>query len=437
MPTGAEPCERQRGFAALLLLLLVLSAGAVLFLGTQRNVEQRYRNAAEEAHALESARETLIAYAMAGGANNKPGALPCPDTSDPSEPGDLDKLGQSNQHCQGEPDPFYRGRVPWHTIDLNQRQSAPDVWYVMDGKFQDDPDTPSELNPSTAAELQLNGAPYAAILILAGDPVEHQDGRPSAQASDYLEEPNSDDTPNFADCGRNEACNDRVRGISVDQLFHGVQQRLVKRVAETLRAYYESSSADPAERYLPYPAAFGQEECNSNINRGQLALRDEYNNDLDEWDWEEMTWEEWLEFLEDLANWDVGDCGGASEVLSAADFEDDDGNNWIEGNGWFDYIVYHVDPECTKEERSCEDATLTVDGRAVQAVVAAAGRRIEALDQDRPGYTVSDYLDDAENAPASPSDEDGAYVTTPLRRQDNDVIHGLDLPAVGHAGGGS
>lgn len=369
---------RQRGFVLTLILLIMLVAGVALFVSARAPGDaERARASATAATALAEARRVLIARALVDA--NRPGSLPCaaPDSGGSGT--------FSGEDCDAE-----FGRLPYRTLDTRVLRDADAeiLWYVMDGALRDR-DSQEPVNPQEKpGALSLDGGGnYAAVIIAPGAPVAGQTDRPSDTAGDYLEDGN-DSAPDFADCADVAGCNDRIRGISVDALFDGVQRRVLRVVADELLAFHQASASSSSQRYLPYAAGFGSSECDNGATLGQLPLAD---GDFD--------------------------CGGPSEVLDATEFPD-----WFRNNDWFDLVVYHVDPECTEAQRNCAAATLALDdGSGYQAVIAGAGRALGG--QMRPGSGVGDYLDDPEN-----TDGDATYVELPLAPDDNDVLRGVRTP---------
>ncbi len=407
MPTRTEPrVHRRQCGAALLILLLALSVGlAGALLGTRESSPgTRAADAVENATILARARGVLLSRALADG--NRPGTLTCPAS------GEHGKGVIDGDWCDPE-----LGRFPYRTLQIDPLRTADgeQLWYAMDQSLRDrlsaQPVNPQE----KGGGLRFNGEDgYAAVLLAPGPPLPDLDQRRDGDADvgDYLEGGNdNEEALAFTNCRSGDDCNDRAVGISADELFHRIQRRLARRVAAELRDFYTSKEL-AGDGYLPYAANFGSEECDANQYRGQLALKDE--DGLSE-DGEDGT----------------GDCGGDAGILTKADFrpddyeEDGDFKGWIEENEWFKFIVYHVDPKCTSEQRSCDESTLKVDGRPVQAVVAAAGRALSELGQsDRPADSVQDYLDNPANYP---EDSDMDYVVDSLGPERNDVIVGIDV----------
>lgn len=370
--------RRQSGFA-LLVTLLVLVLGAVT-LYVSANMPATGETSASDpqnAEVLAEAREIVMARALAD--NNRPGSLPCasPDT---------DGKGTYNgDDCDAD-----FGRFPYRTLDstiLRDADSEP-LWYVLDPAFRDR-ETQQPFNPEEkpgALEIGDRGH-FAAIIMAPRAPLEGQVDGTRDSPEEFFEAGN-DTSSDFTRCHDLPNCNDRISSISTDELFDRVQERVIAAVAEQLNEFFDMSSPAPGSRYLPDALGFGGSDCADEGDPGYLPVTDEENGQ--------------------------GVCG---EALERDEFPD-----WIVDNEWLRMIVYHVDPACTQAEKSCSDATLTLDGQRASAIVGAPGRPLTggSFAQVRPGNSIDDYLDASENA-----DEDLVYERKRLSRFQNDVIGGV------------
>ncbi len=392
--TETRPAWRQQGGFALLVTLLVLVVGAAtVFVSASQPAADQGPRAPERSRSLADAHDAVLAYAQFGGSNNKPGALPCPDTRDPGDPTEAPDMGQTGNHCQGSPDPVYLGRLPWRTVDLSRQSSERwiDVWYAIDGDFQDDPDDPPELNAETSADLVVlgtdptgDGVARAAVLILPGAPLQDQPSRPSPDPAAYLEGENANGDSVFQDCAGVSDCNDRVIGMRADVLFDRIQRYVLAGVERALGNAHDRLGS------LPYAAGFGGSvpACESDRLRGRLPRS-------------------------------AGDCAGAEPYIRDDDFES--GDEWIYENDWPRLIVYEVDPDCSPGGGSCGTGTLQLnDDGGFDAVIAGAGRAHD--DQSRPGTDVSDFLDSPDNRA-----DDGVYRDHALSAADNDVFRAISV----------
>jgi type II secretory pathway pseudopilin PulG len=389
MSVGAESSRArhgQRGFALLVTLLVLVIGAATVFISARSTSGDGAREQASS-RLLADAHRAVNTYAQFGGTNNKPGALPCPDTSEPDDAGNA---GVAGSHCQGTPDPVYLGRMPWRTVDLpdDSGHTGPGIWYAIDGDYQDHTQ-PGALNAESAAGLTLLGAglpgtgqPRVAVLIVPGPALAGQEGRPGTDVEDYLEGENADGDTTFRDCSDVADCNDRVIGITRDQLFDRVQRRVVDGIARAL------DNAEERLGHLPWASAFGDStmSCEPDLTRGRLARN-------------------------------PGGCAGSEPWLRDEDF--DGGDAWITDNAWDELVVYEVDPDCGEGGTGCGTGDLTLNGEAnYDAILAAAGR--PHPDQSRPGADVADYLDSETNRM-----DDGTYEQLSLTPEDNDVLRGV------------
>ena len=370
-----RPARGQQGFALLVTLLVLVVGMTSFFLAAgDPAAEQQARRSSVAAAALAQARELVLARALAD--INRPGSIPCaaPDT------------GGSGTFSGNDCDANV-GRLPYRTLDTPPLRDAGGelLWYAIDPSLRDrasqEPVNPEDKPGSLSVNGQGN---FAAVVIAPGDALAGQD-RAAGSRGDFLEGGNGSGF-DFTDCTGDPDCNDRVRGISTNRLFDAVQRRVLALVAEELVATWESSAATQSQRYLPYAAAFGADECENGRELGRIPTADTDS-----------------------------DCGGL--FLDTTELP-----SWVTDNGWLDLVVYRVDSDCTRAERNCSAATLLVNGTGThQAVVAGAGRPLGA--QTRPGTGVAEFLEDNRNL-----DMDDAYADTPLTSSDNDVLNGVTLP---------
>jgi len=369
--------RRQRGFALLVSLLVLVIGAATLYVAATTPGSRGASTAnPSTAEALARAREIVMSRALAD--DQRPGSLPCasPDT------------GGSGTYNGDDCDAEF-GRFPYRTLDSAILRDADDepLWYVLDPALRDrisqQPINPEE---KTGA-LQIGDREhFAAVIMAPRAPLEgHVDGVRD-EVDEYFEAGN-DVAPLFARCEEVSDCNDRLRGISVDELFDKVQQRVLKVVTERLAEFYEDSAPVSGNRYLPYAEGFGGGGCASEDEPGQLPVTDDENGQ--------------------------GDCG---EALEESEFPD-----WIVANEWLGMIV---DPACTQAQRTCAATSLSLDDKRAHAIVGAPGRPLaEApFNQDREGsgVDVADYLESSEN-----TDLDSDYENRRLTRNHNDVISGI------------
>lgn len=364
--------RRQRGYTLLLILLVLLVGGTSVYL-TARDpgAGTKAAEASGKARLLNEAREAVIAYAVLGGANNRPGAVPCPD---------FDGDGTVDGNCLSGSDPHYLERLPWRTLELSPNHEH--LWYAIDGDFRDDSGA-EPINVAVEGSLVLNGeSGYAALLIVPGDPLAGQAGRPSGDPSDYLENENADGDEEFVDCADVDECNDRIAGIRVDPLFEIVQQRVLAEIEQELRAFHDGQG------FMPFAAPFMEAECSDGNLLGRIAT-------------------------------EPGDCTGADPVLQESDF-----SVWIMENEWLDHVVYRVAEECTQGQSGCTGANLQLeDDSGLAVVLGAAGTVLNGQERTGVNPDIADFLDSDENI-----DGDRTFDDVPPSPTDNDILRGFALP---------
>jgi len=351
-------------------MLVLLVGGASAYLYARNPAEARAAQSLQASSIdLRQAATALSVYSISD--NNLPGSLPCPDV-------DLDGAAElfAGNQC-----PQYTGRLPWRTIDT--MRDAQNLWYVLDPDFRDHSDV-VPLNVADHGTLSVNGVGgFAALVIQPGDALAGQTGRPSNDVSDYLDiAENTDGDDEFLDCTGIDGCNDRIIGISVDQLMAVVQQRALAEVEHALRQFHTANG------FLPFAAELnGGGSCDIGEREGRVATSQ-------------------------------GTCGTGNHL------EPSDLPAWVGVNDWLDHIVYAVDSQCTEVNKACGNSSLVLKSHVGLAIV-LAGAGTEHAGQDRSSGTrdVTDYLDSAEN-----TDTDDVYDDETLSENDNDVLRGFALP---------
>ena len=367
---GMAGARRQQGFTILLVMLVLLVGGTSVYISARDPAEAQAAQSLQQSTIdLRQAVTNLAVYSISD--SNRPGSLPCPD-----DDGDGTAELFAGTEC-----PDYVARLPWKTIDAERE--AGKLWYVMDRDFRDHSDV-EPLNVVVPGSLTLDGVGgYAALLIHAGNPLEGQGGRPSDTLADYFEaEENLDGDNDFVDCTGIEGCNDRIIGITVDELFAVVQQRVLAEFEIALRQFHADND------FLPFAAAFtGGASCDIGVRYGRVATHE-------------------------------GTCG-SGKTLTPADLP-----AWVMNNDWNEHVVYSVDYECTEGRKNCGAATHTLKSTSgLATVLAGAGSLLGGQDRTGGYPDISDYLESAEN-----TDYDGTYDDVVLRDDDNDVMRGFALP---------
>ena len=130
-PTRAPGIRRQRGFAAITILTLIVVIS--LYSLTHRlNVAATSNPHVREARSFDTlarGKSALIAFAAEN--PNRPGGLPCPDR---------DGDGEAELTCDR---PEWRvGFFPWQTLRTGELRDASGsrLWYAVSANFRNDPD---------------------------------------------------------------------------------------------------------------------------------------------------------------------------------------------------------------------------------------------------------------------------------------------------------
>lgn len=212
----------------ILLLLLLVGAGT-LFASRLKSVDVELEAQRKTALALAEAKQALLGRAILddGGGTVNPGRFPCPDQDND---GDAEGAVCSNP---------YIGRVPRLTLRINDvRDGAGErLWYVVDGNFRS---SNSPINTTILPSLTLNGVPVVAIIFapggalsaLAQNRTPGGTPNPSLAYANYLESFSETPTPHVATALVSPAFNDRVIGITPEEIFTPVTLRVVRELAQ-------------------------------------------------------------------------------------------------------------------------------------------------------------------------------------------------------------
>jgi hypothetical protein len=244
--------RRQRGFVAILTLVLLVLGSLYAIVGGLSTAATEARLHREDANALvlQQAKEALTARAAFD--LNRPGSLPCPDRDND---GEADLLFGTN--C-----PSYVGRLPWKTLGLPDLRDASGerLWYALSQNFTDS--SAFAINSDTQGTLSVPGmAPtggVVAIVFAPGTVVGAQlrtgpggasPDSPCAWGVDqncrianYLEGQNASVDTTYeqsprcerADCPGNIPFNDQLAIITHADLFAIVEPVVARRIAKEI-----------------------------------------------------------------------------------------------------------------------------------------------------------------------------------------------------------
>lgn len=372
--------RRQQGFTLLLVMLVLLVGGTSVYLSARDPAAARASQSLQRsALGLKEAATALAVYSISD--DERPGSMPCPD---------FDADGMADVNCLSTADAVYIERLPWKTIDIDR--DAGRLWYVMDSDFRDN-STAQPINVVVEGSLTLDGmAGYAALIIDPGDPLAGQTGRGSVGEAigDYLDIPeNTDGDGEYVDCVGVDGCNDRIIGITVDQLFQAVQQRVLAEIELALTEFHNDNG------FLPFAANFGESDCVVGKITGGVATS-------------------------------TGSCppGSHLEEDDMPGYVDPVDRGWLLDNDWLDHVVYAVDGNCMQGQSGCAFADYQLKSNSGLAVVlAGAGSEISGQDRVNPGSDIFDFLESGEN-----TDGDSTFDDAVLSSADNDVLRGFALP---------
>lgn len=198
--------NKARG-AALIMMVILMTMAMIGYL-VQRG--HGYRGLIEERQsqrALNEAHDALLGWAIR---QSRFGEFPCPD---------LDDNGVAQSTCPATHNTVV-GRLPWKSLNMPANRDGGDnrLWYALSEDFSNN--SSITLDQSHNGQLDLDGATVLAVVIAPGRPLNGQTSRPSNQAGDYTEDDNADNDNRFVSSA-NGAFNDKVRAITVAELFSG------------------------------------------------------------------------------------------------------------------------------------------------------------------------------------------------------------------------
>jgi hypothetical protein len=274
-PQRAGPAARDRGFALIAFLLLVVLVSAYVIADQLARTNSELAKFREDRTmiALRQAKTALIAYAASeqwqntGGATPfQPGAFPCPDR---------DNNGVAEDHefpqkpCNT---PLKRiGRLPWRTIGADDLHDASGerLWYAVSGNFlKNTPLYANIINSDTQGQLTVTGSAPAnlvvAIVFAPGGIVQGQ-SRDSTivttynDPANYLENltpPISPDYVTFFSAALpSDSFNDHLLIITQADLVAAVEPVVAANIERDIKPYL-ASYRNTWGRY-PFPVLFG------------------------------------------------------------------------------------------------------------------------------------------------------------------------------------
>ena len=263
--------QRQRGYVLLSMVAIIglLTATAATSIGETALVRQL---SDKNKMVLAKAREALISRAASDA--NHPGSLPCPDAVTNIPGNNIPNDGIADL-LSGTACPSAIGRLPWRTLGLPDLRDADGerLWYLLAPAYQDS--TAKIINPSTGGQIAgyectenapaspawpcaaprlVSLAPWVAVIFAPGKllPGQHRDAAHTADVLQFLESYNAAE-PLKLRTAAGGAHNDRLSGITADDLFAIVQRRVAREVQSALSIYRTTTT--PGQTRLPVPAA--------------------------------------------------------------------------------------------------------------------------------------------------------------------------------------
>lgn len=234
-----KPTHRQDGVALLLIVLVLFTSSAAVFLSAVNNTNVDLTVANNAQREMVEAKQTLLAFAMAYAElfpDNPPGRFPCPDT---------------NNDAQGLPDfPCYNSKVPGRLPRRINTESGTSFMFSDHGMANDQrfwfavsPDyvqgSSAVLNSAAPGMLRLDRqADIVAVLIAPGNLLNDKTGGNNSPAN-YLENTNVRGT-NFVSNRATDPTtfNDRLLPIYRHEVMTLVTAQVVQIVHGVLTAYY-------------------------------------------------------------------------------------------------------------------------------------------------------------------------------------------------------
>ena len=264
--------QRQRGYVLLSMVAVIglLTATAATSIGETALVRQL---SDKNKMVLAKAREALISRAASDA--NHPGSLPCPDAITNIPGNNIPNDGIADL-LSGTACPSAIGRLPWRTLGLPDLRDADGerLWYLLAPAYQDS--TAKIINPSTGGQIAgyectenapaspvwpcaaprlVSPAPWVAVIFAPGKllPGQNRDAAHTADVLQFLESYNAAE-PLKLRTAAGGAHNDRLSGITADDLFAIVQRRVAREVQSALSIYHATATTAGQTR-LPVTAS--------------------------------------------------------------------------------------------------------------------------------------------------------------------------------------
>lgn len=390
--------QRSRGATLLLLLLLLGVAAAALIIAAVRHINPDEIKRQRSAEALQIARQAVISWSVSqmgtagsgncsgggGGTACNPGEMPCPDRYALT---DL-ALGSSSLPCNGATATTRIGRLPWRTLGIAPALDGygQPLWLAVDLAYakRNTANASAKVNNDVLASLQIVASDGVTVqtqpgnralaVIFAPGPAQGGQARPSNTVADYLDRAAGLD--NSAPGGpfivpaynpavaANEQANDQLVFITAADLFREINLRLGAEVTTLLADYWQANGS-----LYPQPASLADSICRNSTSNAACNPQP------------------------------AGFCRGIVPRRYPGTTPVQPGSLWYVQNVWHRGIYYAVgavngggcqDPVVAGVSGSF-DAIFILPGPPLGGQVRLAGTDV------KPGYALSDYLEDAAN----------------------------------------
>lgn len=392
IPPAPAP-RRNRGIALLMLLFIVLAFASTWLVSalSKTNVENQRQK--RTVAALAQAKEALIAWSVWQGSEPdlgkpikpRPGSLPCP----------AEVFGNAKNSCaQGAGTTL--GRLPWQELGIDDLRDADgeSLWYVLSNSFRKQNLHQYAINSDSLGDLQLYapdgnqllGGDLVALVFAPGPPLSGQErGVNSNEASHFLERIASNRNNALASgpfvsgpvktLDGNVQLNDRVIGISAQELIAAIEKRVLKEASNALEEYW----GENGKKY-PNPGKINDAVCLRRNAESKLGNPE-------------------------LCQSDTTRCFGRLPENELAPHL----SIWFRQNAWGRALFYAVNKDHVQTPGEECSSSLSVDGQIKPYVLIAPG--VKRSTQMRPSITLSDYLEDPENNQAWGPSPSASFIT--------------------------
>lgn len=251
---------KQNGMIVIL-ILLVLTLTISAFLLSEFNIDTVRQERAEKTNiALAEAKELLLARMLVladGSVPSEIGTLSCPDTNNDGK--------SDNAGCGGNQE----GRLPYQTLNSEQITdgNGEPLWYAMADIFDvNQADNINYKNLSDPAhQLTLDGKPMSIVIMSPGAVLTGQDRSDLGEndITNYFEGDNADGDTDFVSQSAANF-NDRILGITPEEIEAHLENYFVKLVSNALDNFYNENN------FYPYPEDTSNSSCDSDSNMSRL-----------------------------------------------------------------------------------------------------------------------------------------------------------------------